>query len=102
MNSDFLQDAEKLLPGAIGSLGALLWIRATWPRKIAMLFLGIMASHYVAPEIATRLAMDPNISAFLVGLFGMSIVDGIFRAWETLALGEILREFIRVRLGLPK
>lgn len=100
--NDLMQHIEKLIPGTIGSLGALLWIKTTWPRKIAMLLLGIASSHYVGPLVSTKLGMDPNISAFLIGLFGMSIADGVFRAWETLSLGEILRDAIRHRLGLPK
>lgn len=102
MPNDFFQNIDKFIPGTIGSLGALLWIKATWPRKIAMLALGIAACHYVSPVVASRLGLDPNISAFLIGLFGMSIVDGLFRAWEVLSLGEILRDAIRHKLGLPK
>lgn len=100
--NDLMTNLEKLIPGTIGSIASLLWIKATWPRKLAMLLLGIAASHYVAPVVSQRLGLDPNISAFLIGLFGMSIVDGIFRAWETLNLGEILRDAIRQKLGLPK
>jgi hypothetical protein len=96
-------ELQKLLPGAIGSLGALLWIKGTWPRRIAMVALGSSASFYGAPHIAGMFGMGEGLAGFLLGLFGMSVVDSIFKTWQELGLTAILREFIRTRLGLsPK
>lgn len=101
-NNNF-QDLEKLLPGLIGSVGALLWIKGSWPRRIAMVGLGSAASFYGAPHIATMFGMGEGLAGFLVGLFGMSVVDSIFRTWQDLGLTIIVREAIRTRLGLsPK
>lgn len=101
MPDRFFQDAEKLLPGAIGSVGALLWIKGTWPRRIAMVGLGSAASYYGAPHVASMTGMGEGLAGFLVGLFGMSVVDSLFKTWQELGLTEIVREFIRTRLGLP-
>lgn len=101
MPQNQFQDVEKLLPGAIGSLGALLWIQGTWPRRIAMMALGSVASFYGAPHVANMLGMGEGLAGFLVGLFGMSIVDSIFRTWQELGVTDLVREFARKRLGLP-
>lgn len=94
-------ELQKALPGVIGSLGALLWINGTWPRRIAMVGLGSAASYYGAPHIAGMFSMGEGLAGFLVGLFGMSIVDSIFRTWQDLGLTSLVREFARARLGLP-
>lgn len=91
----------KLAPGLIGSLGALLWIKGTWPRRIAMVALGSAASFYAGPLVATKLSMGEGLAGFLVGLFGMSVVDSIFKAWYEHDIGGTLNEWFRARLGLP-
>lgn len=94
-------EVQKLLPGVIGSLGALLWIKAPWPRRVAMVALGSAASYYGGPHLATTVGMGEGLAGFLVGLFGMSVVDSIFRTWQDMGLTSIVREFVRARLGLP-
>lgn len=96
-------EVQKALPGVIGSVGALLWIKGTWPRRIAMVGLGSAASYYGAPHLAGMFGMGEGLAGFLVGLFGMSVVDSIFKTWQDLGLTPIMREFIRTKLGLaPK
>lgn len=102
MPNDKLHEIEKLLPGLIGSLGALLWIKGTWPRRIAMVGLGAAASFYGAPHVASLSGMGEGLAGFLVGLFGMSVVDSVFKTWQELGITEIVREFIRARLGINK
>lgn len=88
-------------PGVIGSVGALLWIQGTWPRKIAMVGLGSVTSYYGGEWVVSVTGLDPKFAGFIVGLFGMSIVDKSFETWSELGLTDIVREFIRARLGLP-
>jgi len=101
MPSEQFQGLEKLAPGLIGSIGALLWIKGTWPRRIAMMVLGSAASYYGAPHVSNLFNMGEGLAGFLVGLFGMSVVDSVFKTWQDLGLTSIVREFIRSRLGLP-
>ncbi len=103
MPNDKLHELEKLLPGLIGSAGALLWIKGTWPRRIAMVGLGSAASYYGAQHVSALFGMEEGLSGFLTGLFSMSVVDSVFRTWQELGLTELVREFVRARLGLaPK
>lgn len=103
MPNDKLHEIEKLLPGVIGSIGALLWIKGTWPRRIAMVGLGSAASYYGAPHVSVLFGMEEGLAGFLTGLFGMSVVDSVFRTWQELGVTELVREFVRARLGLaPK
>lgn len=100
MPNDKLHELEKLLPGLIGSAGALLWIKGTWPRRIAMVGLGSAASYYGAQHVSALFGMGEGLAGFLVGLFGMSVVDSLFKTWQELGLTEIVREFLRKWLGL--
>jgi hypothetical protein len=93
-------EVQKLLPGLIGSMGALLWIKGTWPRRLALFVLGSAASFYGAPLAATKFGMGEGLAGFLVGLFGMSIVDSLFKAWQDHDIGGTLNEWFRKMLGL--
>lgn len=100
MPDKFFHDLERLLPGAIGSAGALLWIKGTWPRRIAMVGLGSAASYYGAQHVSALFGMEEGLSGFLTGLFSMSVVDSVFKTWQELGLTELVREFVRARLGI--
>ncbi len=100
-NESIPVEVQKVLPGVIGSVGALLWINGSWPRRIAMVGLGSAASYYGAPHLAYMFTMGQGLAGFLLGLFGMSVVDSIFKTWADMGLTSILREFVRARLGLP-
>ncbi len=99
--STVINEMDKVIPGVVGSVGALLWIQGSWPRKIAMMALGAAASYYAGPHIANVFSMGEGLAGFLVGLFGMSIVDSLFKTWNELGLTELTREFLRSKLGLP-
>ena len=92
-------EVQKILPGVIGSIGAMLWINAPWPRRVAMVALGSAASYYGAQHLAAMLGMGEGLSGFLVGLFGMSVVDSVFKA--DMGLSVMVRDWLRARLGLP-
>lgn len=88
------------LPGIVGSAGALMWIQGSWPRKVAMLLLGVAASEFGAGDFGDWAGISPHLAGFLVGLFSMTAADWCFRAWDQFALGPLLNEWVRKRLGL--
>ena len=94
-------EVQKILPGVIGSVGAMLWINAPWPRRGAMVALGSAASYYGAQHLATMLGMGEGLSGFLVGLFSMSVVDSVFKTGAEMGLSGMVRDWLRARLGLP-
>jgi uncharacterized membrane protein YfcA len=100
--TDWMSHVEKLLPGAMGSVGAMLWVQGTWKRKLGLLAFGTAVTYYVGPWVAHETDIPETVAGLMVGLFGISIVDSLFRAWQDLALSSLVREFIRARLGLPK
>ena len=67
MPDKFLHDLERLLPGVIGSIGALLWIKGTWPRRIAMVGLGSAASYYGAQHVSALFGMEEGFLSCLCG-----------------------------------
>src|SRR5574337_231350 len=87
----------KHVPGILGSIGALWWIHGPWHKRMAMVALGIAASVHGSAYIATTFGMSEGLAGLLIGLFGMSVVDSIFKTWAELGLTPMLREFIRAR-----
>lgn len=92
---------QQVLPGFLGSVFALLWIKGPWPRRMSMVGLGAVMSTYGGAWMAALTGLNEGFAGFLMGLFGVAVVDSIFKSWAELGLTEIIREFIRARLGLP-
>lgn len=99
---DLVEHAVANTHGALGAAGALMWIRGSLPRKAAMLVLGTVASAYGTPDFAQWTGTNIGLAGFLVGMFSMTAADASFRAWDSFALGAILNEWVRRKLGLPE
>lgn len=103
MDNNWMDHVLPKVPGILGSAGALLWIQGTWPRKVAMLVLGVAASSYGTVDFAAFAGVTEGLAGFIVGLFSMTAADWSFRAWDQFALGPLLNEWVRKKLGLaPK
>jgi len=92
--------AGKLLPGTVGSLLALGWVDATWPRKVFMGIGGAALSFFVAPAAAAAAGTNEGLAGFLLGLFGMAVVDKIFKTWDRLDLSQFFIDVGRKWFGL--
>jgi len=99
--NDIPPEVMKVLPGAAGSFVSMLFIKDTWPRRIAMFLAGGALSYFGTPWAVKFVGLDAGFAGFLLGLFGMAIVARVFEAWQTFDLGAILLEWIRKILGLP-
>lgn len=99
---DIPPDLGKHLAGPAGSMVALFWLNGSIIRKCGMFVAGWAMSFYGAASVAGWLGFNEGFTGFLLGVFGMSIVDKIFEAWNTLKLGEILQDWVRKRLGVEK
>lgn len=102
MPADWLNHLEKLAPGLLGSMGAMLWIQGSWKRKLSLFAFGGVMSWYASAWLSHVTGIPEGFAGLMVGLFGMSVVDSIFRAWADLGLSSIVREWVRIRLGLPR
>jgi hypothetical protein len=100
MIHDLPPDISKHLAGPAGSLIALLWLHGRWPKKVAMFAAGWVLSFYGSPIAAQWLGFSEGFAGFLLGLFGMAIVDKIFETWKTLEIGTLLSDWIRKVLNL--
>lgn len=101
MDNNWIDHILPKVPGILGSAGALMWIQGTWPRKGAMLILGVVASEYGTGDFAALANVSEGLAGFVVGLFSMTLADWAFRGWDQFALGPLLNEWVRKRLGLP-
>ncbi len=100
MDNNWLDQVLPKAPGLIGSAGALMWMQGSWPRKVAMLILGVAASEYGTGDLVAWTGVSEGLAGFAVGMFSMTAVDWAFRTWDQFALGPTLNDWVRKRLGL--
>jgi hypothetical protein len=101
MDNNWFDQIRPKVPGILGSAGALMWMQGTRPRKAAVLVLGIAASNYGTPDFVVTTGLSEGLAGFVVGMFSMTTADWVFRAWDQFAIGPLLNEWVRKRLGLP-
>jgi pilus assembly protein TadC len=94
-------EAAKFVPGAVGSLFSMLWIKEHYARMIVMFFGGVAFSYYASTYTVRVTGFDTGIAGFLLGLFGMSIIASLFAGWQKLDISIILRDTLRSFLRLP-
>lgn len=102
-----LQDIQpgliKAIPGAAGSIVSMLFIKDTWPRKIAMLIAGVFTAWFLSPFLAKHTSLDEGTAGFLIGLFAMTVTAKTFDTWQKFDVSSILGEWVRKLLNLrPK
>lgn len=101
LDEGFLSWVGKLLPGLFGSAIALVWIKDTPARKGAM-FIGGAALSFFATDTATQWFWgNAGLAGFLVGLFGMAVVNKVFEMWSKFNISSLFTEWARKVLGLP-
>lgn len=98
---NFPPELAKAVPGVAGSLVSMLFIKDTWPRRVAMFCAGSALSIFGSAWVTKFSGLDAGFSGFILGLFGMAIVAKFFQTWETFELSVILRDWVRKLLGLP-
>ena len=98
---DIHPEVMKAVPGAAGSLVSMLFIKETWPRRIALFLAGAALSFYGTPWLQKVVALDAGFAGFLLGMTGMAVIAKLFAAWDSLELGSMLRDFLRQLFRLP-
>lgn len=101
MLEDITTILGKLFPAFVGALISARWLNGTWPQKLFMIASGIGLSAVLSPWLADITNIPEYAVGALTGLFGIAIADGLYRAWNDLNLGLLLREIIRAKFGLP-
>jgi hypothetical protein len=95
-------EIAKLLPGAIGAAVSTIFMnQETWPRKIGMACAGMAAARFGGAWASSWTGLDASFTGFLLGLFSMAIVAGIFETWRAMQFGPLVTEWLRKVLGLP-
>lgn len=80
----------------------MMWIQGSWKRKLGLFAFGGVLAWYASGWLSVVTGIPEGFSGLLLGMFGMSIVDSLFRGWEALNLSALLREYVRQKLGLPR
>lgn len=95
-------EVSKIVPGVVGSAGALFWLQGTWPKKLGMFLLGASLSYMGTPYVADYFRLAEGFAGFLLGLFGMSLVDKIMETWKKFDLGATIKQAVDWFFGTPR
>lgn len=95
--NDLPPDLGKHLAGPAGSAIALLWLKTTWYRGLSMFAAGAALSYYAAPNVSSWLNLSESFTGFLLGLFGIAIVDKLFDTWQRFDASKLLVSFLEKR-----
>lgn len=87
------------LPGAGGSLIALLWLKESPARGLAMWAAGSFVAYYASSPLAAYIHLNEGVSGLFIGLFGMALVNKAFEVLQSLQLGTIVSDWIQKRLN---
>jgi len=99
--ADINPEVMKAVPGAVGSIASMLFIKDTWPRRAAMFIAGASLAYWGSPWASKFTGLDAGFAGFLLGLFGMAAVAKLFQTWSELELGALFTEALRKLFGLP-
>lgn len=102
MVDDLHAEGVKAIPGVLGSLFSALFFKETSIVRMGGMFLaGVGTAWYIGPWAAARSGLPEGAAGFLVGLFGVAVIQKLFDVWSNADLGSILSDWIRKILGLP-
>ena len=87
------------LPGAGGSLIALLWLKESKARGAALWAAGSFVAYYAAPVLAKYLTINEGVCGLFIGLFSMALVNKAFEVLQSLPLGQMAQEWISKRFN---
>jgi hypothetical protein len=98
-NMDIPPEAAKAAPGLLGAIVALNWVRGSPMQRVAS-FLGGSGSSYWGSELLAAWAhINPGLSGFLIGLFGMAVAGKVFEGIQQLDIAALAQRVLR-KFGL--
>lgn len=95
MQNDLPPELAKAMPGVIGAMVALRWIRGTAPQRLAAVLGGSAAAYYETPYMSSIMGTDAGLTGFLIGLFGMAVAAKTFEVLERLDPAALLERLLR-------
>lgn len=99
-------DLKTLVPGALGSALAAVFIKDHWGLKIIKAIGGCAVAFYGTHPVATYFSWNDyqGLVGLLVGLFAMSIIAKLWEIVDGIQAREVfgtLRDWVRSKAGLP-
>lgn len=89
--STFFDAADKAIPGLIGAACSWRWINGNKSQKLGMIFAGAAFAYIAQEYFAQKFDLPVGLAGWAIGLFGMSIVDSIFKAPWTVIITDIIK-----------
>jgi hypothetical protein len=98
---DFPPEVSKAAPGIIGAAVSAMWTKEH-PVRAFLLFLAGSASAIIAGDwLSHSLGIPPSLSGFLVGVYGIAILNKGYEALQEIPLGQLLSGWVQSKLN-PK
>lgn len=96
---DLEKTAAEVIPGALGSLVALAFVRAdsVWQGVLAFLG-GCAAAYWGAPQIVVAMpGANRDLMALMLGLFAMAIAAKVFETIAEVKSNDLITKFLKKR-----
>jgi hypothetical protein len=93
---DLLDLGGRLTPGALGSLFSMLLTTDGYPRKIVSFFGGVAAAYYATSYTIRVTGFNEGLSGFLLGFFGMAVLNSFMDTWKKFDLTSVIRQLLRL------
>lgn len=98
---DIHPEVAKAIPGVLGSLTAVVLMRADWKKSAAIVLPGSALAYYGGAWVGALVGMPEGLAGYLVGVGGMAFMAKVIETWQKFDLGSILGDTLRKWLGLP-
>lgn len=96
MPQHWLDTLKELGPSAVGSGGALLWVKVQSGKLIrymALFILGFFLGYFIGSYISSITTVPESVSCLIVGLFGVTLVE---KAFENIEKSDVWALFVDV------
>jgi hypothetical protein len=86
------------LAGVAGALVSMRYIQGSPTAKAGMFISGSLVSYYASPFLTDKVGMPLQLSGFLLGMFGMTIISRVWEWIQAAPIGELWQAAVdRVR-----
>jgi hypothetical protein len=97
---DVPPEVKESLPGALGSLSALLWLKGSWPLRIGYFCAGTVFALYGSPLVSSMFSMDRGLAGYVLGMFGMALAAKGFELIEAIDVRSLIKRLFNKFFGL--
>lgn len=96
---DMHPEVAKAVPGVLGSITAVLLMRAPWKTAAAIVLPGTAMAYYGGAWVGHLVGMPETLAGYLVGVGGMAFMAKVLETWQRLDIEKWIEKLPFFRGG---